>query len=118
MQSTAAWFKNRLSMFEARTPAELAGFLDKAERARCDTALVQGDTMFAVNARAVAESTLKHRLVSASAINEYADAGGVIGYGPYRLEGYRRAGALVDKLLKGANPVICRSSRLPGSSSP
>jgi putative tryptophan/tyrosine transport system substrate-binding protein len=74
------------------------------ERARCDAVLVQGDTLFAANARAVAELALRHRLVSASAINEYADAGGLISYGPDRLEGYRRAAGFVDKLLKGAKP--------------
>jgi putative ABC transport system substrate-binding protein len=104
MQSTAASLKIRLSMFEAQTPSELISVFAKIERARCDAVLVQGDTMFSVNARAVAELALKHRLVSASAINEYADAGGVISYGPDRLEGYRRAAVFVDKLLKGARP--------------
>ena len=66
--------------------------------------LVQGDTMFAANVRTVAALALKHRLVSASPINEYADAGGLISYGPDRLEGYRRAPVFVDKLLKGAKP--------------
>jgi len=104
MQSAAASLKVRLSMFEARTPHELVSVFAKIQSARCDAVLVQGDTMFAVNARAVAELALKHRLVSASAINEYADAGGVISYGPDRLEGYRHAAGFVDKLLKGAKP--------------
>jgi len=60
--------------------------------------------MFAANARAVAELALRHRLVSASAINEYADAGGLISSRPDRLEGYRRTAGFVDKLLKGAKP--------------
>ena len=104
MQSTAASLKSRLSVFEARAPGELVSVFAEIKRARCDAVLVQGDTMFAVNARAVAELALKHRLVSASAINEYADAGGVISYGPDRLEGYRHAAGFVDKLLKGAKP--------------
>jgi putative tryptophan/tyrosine transport system substrate-binding protein len=104
MQSTAASLKFRLSVLEARAPGELVKVFAEIERARCDAVLVQGDTMFAANARAVADLALRHRLVSASAINEYADAGGLISYGPDRLEGYRRAAGFVDKLLKGAKP--------------
>jgi len=104
MQSTAASLGFRLSVFEARAPSEFVSVFAKIEKARCDAVLVQGDTMFAVNARTVAELALTHRLISASAINEYADAGGLISYGPDRLEGYRRAAVFVDKLLKGSRP--------------
>lgn len=104
MQSTAASLKLRLSLFEVRTPGEFVNGFAEIERARCDAVLVQGDTMFAAGARTVAELALRHRLVSASAINEYAGAGGLISYGPDRLEGYRRAAGFVDKLLKGAKP--------------
>jgi putative ABC transport system substrate-binding protein len=105
MQSTATSLKSRLSVFEARASGDLVGVFAEMERARCDALLVQGDTMFAANVRTVAELALKRRLASASAINEYADAGGLITYGPDRLQGYRRAAVYVDKLLKGAKPV-------------
>ena len=104
MQSTAASLNLRLTTFETGAPGEFVSIFAEIEKARCEAVLVQGDTMFAANAQAVAELALKHRLVSASAINEYADAGGLMSYGPDRLEGYRRAGRLVDQLLKGAKP--------------
>lgn len=105
MQSTAASLKFRLSAFEARASRDLVGIFAEMERARCDAVLVQGDTLFAANVRTVAELALKRRMASASAINEYADAGGLITYGPDRLQGYRRAAVYVDKLLKGAKPA-------------
>ena len=37
-----------------------------------------------------------------SPLYEYAEVGGLITYGPDRLEGYRRAAVFADKLLKGA----------------
>jgi putative tryptophan/tyrosine transport system substrate-binding protein len=104
MQSTATSLKFRLSVFEARAPGELVNVFAEISRARCDALLVQGDTMFGANARTVADLALRHRLASASAINEYAEAGGLISYGPDRLEGYRRGAGFVDKLLKGAKP--------------
>jgi len=35
----------------------------------------------------------------------YAEAGGLLSYGPNISENYRRAAAFVDKILKGANPA-------------
>jgi putative ABC transport system substrate-binding protein len=44
------------------------------------------------------------RLPSAG-FSEYAEAGGLIGYGIDFVEMYRRAGIFVDKILKGAKPA-------------
>ena len=87
-----------------------AGTLEQLEpafariRATCEAVIVQGDTLFGVNAGAIARLALTHRLASASSLAYYADAGGLITYGPDQLEGYRRAATFVDKLLKGAKP--------------
>jgi putative ABC transport system substrate-binding protein len=39
-----------------------------------------------------------------SGLREYADAGGLVAYGPNFYEVYRGAAAYVDRILKGAKP--------------
>ena len=92
-----------VQVVEAATAEELEPALARI-RATCEAVIVQSDTLFGVNARAIAQLAIAHRLASASSLAYYADAGGLITYGPDQLEGYRRAATYVDKLLKGAKP--------------
>jgi putative ABC transport system substrate-binding protein len=52
----------------------------------------------------VAELMAKSRLPSIADRSEYAEAGGLMGYGDNRSETFRRAATYVDKILKGAKP--------------
>lgn len=50
------------------------------------------------------ELALKHRLPTVGGFREYAEAGGLIAYGPHLPDYYRRAAGYVEKILKGAKP--------------
>jgi len=52
-----------------------------------------------------AELTIKNRLPSVSGGNSWADAGGLMSYGPDPNISYHRAAIYVDKILKGAKPA-------------
>jgi putative ABC transport system substrate-binding protein len=52
----------------------------------------------------IVQLAIKQRLPAACTLNGFAETGGLIEYGPDRLEGYRRAAFFVDKLLQGAKP--------------
>jgi putative ABC transport system substrate-binding protein len=46
----------------------------------------------------------RHRLPAIYGRREFAEAGGLLAYGPSPLDNYRRAATYVDKILKGAKP--------------
>ena len=103
METAAKTLKLELPQFPVRGPEEFGSTFAAIATRRIDAVVVQGDTMFAVNAKAVADLAIKHRLPSAGIV-EFADGGGLIGIGANLLEGHRRAALYVDKILKGANP--------------
>jgi putative ABC transport system substrate-binding protein len=79
------------------------GFATMA-RERAEALFVVNDTFFVQQLRQICELALKHRLPSIFGSTDYADAGGLIGYGQDGLGPYRRAATYVDKILKGAKP--------------
>ena len=95
--------KLELSQFEVRGTSEFERAFAEMVQKNVDAIVVQGDTMFAVSAKAVADLAIKHRLPSVGIVG-YAEAGGMIGNGADLIEGHRRAAIYVDKILKGANP--------------
>jgi putative tryptophan/tyrosine transport system substrate-binding protein len=103
MESVAKALKLELRQIEVQGPGEFDSKIAEMVQRRVDAIVVQGDTMFSVNAKALADLAKQHRLPSAG-IPEYAEAGGMIGFGANPLDGHRRAAAYVDKILKGANP--------------
>ena len=103
MESAARALKLELQHFEVRGPNEFDSTIAGMVQRRVDAAVVQGDTMFSVNAKALADLAIKYRLPSAG-FPDFAEAGGMIGFGASSLEGHRRAARYVDKILKGANP--------------
>ena len=56
------------------------------------------------NRHEIARLAQKNRLPALYGAREYADAGGLIAYGPSGVDLWRRAAIYVDKILKGAKP--------------
>jgi ABC-type uncharacterized transport system substrate-binding protein len=53
----------------------------------------------------IADFAIRHRLPSVMEFSEFADAGGLLMYGPTWAGMFRRGGQLVGKILKGAKPA-------------
>jgi putative ABC transport system substrate-binding protein len=88
-----------------RVPGELDGaFAVIARGGRAVLLVFPSGPTFGERQR-LAELALKHRLPAVYDAREYVEAGGLIAYGPNRLELFRRAAVYVDKILKGAKPA-------------
>jgi len=55
--------------------------------------------------RNITDLATKNRLPAVSDFVEFAEAGGLMSYGPNALEPIRRSAVFVDKILKGAKPA-------------
>jgi putative ABC transport system substrate-binding protein len=73
-------------------------------KSRVDSVVVTQDGEFAATFPAIATLSLANQLPSIGA-REYAEAGGLIGYGVDILGLYRRAAYFVDRILKGSKPA-------------
>ena len=103
-----------LAAARARVAFQSVGFRDAAEltdafsemtRKRVDAVVViHGAQVYAERGR-IAELALKHKLPAIYGTAEYADAGGLLAYGPSYPDLFRHAAVYVDKILKGAKPA-------------
>lgn len=100
---TARNFGVALPAVEATTAEELDIAVASAAAQRADAMIVFGDTLTVLEAPRVVALAAKHRLPASYLFRQFA-AGGLIIYGPDLAALYRRAGAYVDKVLKGTRP--------------
>ena len=89
---------------EAGTLRDIEPEFAMMTKERANAVIVLPDPFFLQESRSIAAQALKHRVPLGSANREYADAGGLISYGPNAVDNFRRAAAFVDKILKGAKP--------------
>ena len=86
-----------------RDPAELGDALLAIAR-RQDGLLVLEDATINVCSAQIADTAVKHRRPAIFGLTTFAEAGGLMAYGPNRPELWRRAAGFVDKILRGAKP--------------
>jgi putative ABC transport system substrate-binding protein len=60
--------------------------------------------IFTANLKQIANHAATSHLPSIYNVRDFAEAGGLVTYGPDRVDLFRRAAIYVDKILKGAKP--------------
>ena len=85
-------------------PSEYAGAFQAASRARSEALFVMDDGAITNHRRQILDLAAKHSLPVVSIYRDFAEAGGLIAYGPSLNAVYRRAATYVDRILKGTKP--------------
>ena len=92
-----------LEHVKIQAPADVADALLTIGRHR-HSVLVLEDAMINVCSTQIADVAMKHRVPTIFGLTTFAEAGGLMAYGPNRPELWRRAATFVDKILRGAKP--------------
>ncbi len=91
----------QVQMFEGRTAAEL----DAALRSGVGAILIFSSPVVFDHRARIAALGREKRLPTVSLFTEFAEAGGLLTYGPSLRESFRRSGVFAGKVLGGAKPA-------------
>ena len=88
----------------ASSPPEIDAAFSMMAHARVDALIVARDGFLNQQVRQVSSLAAQHRVPTIGGLREFADAGGLLSYGPNISDQFRWAASYVDKILKGAKP--------------
>jgi putative ABC transport system substrate-binding protein len=94
----------RLQFVEVNDPGELERAFDNLAETHCEALFQFPSTMLFSNRTRIVELAAMHRLPAMYNAREFAELGGLIGYGANLVELSRRTAAHAARILKGAKP--------------
>jgi putative ABC transport system substrate-binding protein len=104
MEGASAQLGVQLYPMGVRSSSELEDAFKAAARARASALFViEEGTLFPHRAH-ILTLAAQYRLPAASQFRDFAEAGGLLSYGPNLPDLFRRAAIYVDKILKGTQP--------------
>jgi putative ABC transport system substrate-binding protein len=89
---------------EARNPRDIEQVFDAAPGERAAGLIVFDDPVLFSHRKQIVALAVKRRLPAMYGFREFVDEGGLMSYGPDRVDHYRRTALYVDKILKGTKP--------------
>ena len=94
----------QLRRLEVQGPRDLDRPFAVMSREKVGALIVLPSPVFLSERRLIVELASKNQLPAMFSLTEFAEAGGLMSYGPNMPELHRRSAAYVDKILKGAKP--------------
>ncbi len=104
VQAAGESLKVEVFAAQAGSASDFAGAFASIARERAGGAIPLGGAIFFAFRRELVEQAARSRMPSIYPAREFAEAGGLISYGPSLQETYRRAAWYVDRVLKGTSP--------------
>ena len=94
----------RITPIELRQPADIEPAFKRATAIGAQAYIVTTGGTIASQRREIADRINRLKTPAMFANSQYAEAGGLMSYGPSFTDNFRRAAAYVDKVFNGANP--------------
>jgi len=105
VQVTAKAIGASVSTIELRSVSDIDPALRLIQQDSLDALIVPPDPTFPIIYRQITEFAISNRLPTMFGQRRGVEAGGLMGYEPNLTDMYKRAAALVDKILIGAKPA-------------
>jgi putative ABC transport system substrate-binding protein len=88
-----------------REPQEFAAAFEAARRQKAQALVLLSSPSVFLHLKRLGDLALQYRLPAISVFPQFANAGGLMGYGPDLTDLFRRAANYVDRILKGTSPA-------------
>ena len=95
----------QLHSMEVSSAKDFESAFKEATKARSAALLMTGGGLLASNQKQIISLATKNRLPAIAGGGDFVESGGLMSYGPDRIEPYQRAAVMVDQILKGAKPA-------------
>ena len=95
----------QLHSLEVSSADKFEGAFKEAIKARSAALAVLTSPFINSHLKPIADLATKYRLPAVSSREDFVQSGGLMSYGPDRIEPYKRVAWMVDKILKGAKPA-------------
>jgi ABC-type uncharacterized transport system substrate-binding protein len=95
----------KLQSLEVRTVSDFQTAFARASKERVKALILLRDPVVDSEHFRILDFAVEKRLPSVHGEEQFTEAGGLMSYGPSRVDLFRRAASYVDKILKGAKPA-------------
>jgi putative ABC transport system substrate-binding protein len=95
----------QLQRLEVRSPEDLEPAVQAGVEDAAQALIIPADPMTSNRPAAMADLAMRYRLPATMELRQFADASGLMYYGPDIVDAYRRSATHVDKILRGARPA-------------
>jgi len=105
MEAVSRTLGLKLQSLRVRGPNDFEGVFAGAAKHRANALIVVRDPLIDSRHFRILDFAIDNRLPSMHGEAQFVEAGGLMSYGPSRVDQFRRAAIFVDKILKGIKPA-------------
>ena len=104
-EPVAQFLRVVIHSIEVKRPEDFEGAFRAATKGGANGLMLAGAGLFAFHEKRIVDLVVKNRLPAMYVVARFVEVGGLMSYAEDRLEMFRRAAEIVDKILKGTKPA-------------